>query len=77
MKNMVSTMGLAVTPVFPFLLGISCSKELEQDIPNNLVIMSDEHARQAMSIYSHPIGRIAPTPNIDRTGNEGIDSLCN
>lgn len=33
--------------------------------------MSDDHARQAMSIYGHPIGKIAPTPHIDRIGHEG------
>ena len=39
--------------------------------PNIIFIMSDDHARQAMSIYGHPIGKIAPTPHIDRIGHEG------
>ena len=32
--------------------------------PNIIFIMSDDHARQAISIYGHPIGKVAPTPNI-------------
>ena len=39
--------------------------------PNIIFIMSDDHARQAISIYGHPIGKVAPTPNIDRIGREG------
>lgn len=40
--------------------------------PNILYIMSDDHAFQAISAYQHPIGRLAPTPNIDRIAQEGI-----
>ena len=45
--------------------------------PNILFIMSDDHARQAISIYGHPIGEVAPTPNIDRIGHEGAVFLNN
>lgn len=40
--------------------------------PNILFIMSDDHAWQAISAYGHPIGEVAPTPNIDRIAEEGI-----
>ncbi len=40
--------------------------------PNIIYIMSDDHAYQAISAYNHPIGRLAPTPNIDRLANEGM-----
>ena len=40
--------------------------------PNILYIMSDDHAFQAISAYQHPIGRLAPTPNIDRLAQEGM-----
>lgn len=43
----------------------------DKERPNIIFIMSDDHARQAMSIYGHPIGKVAPTPNIDRIGEEG------
>lgn len=39
--------------------------------PNIIYIMSDDHAYQAISAYNDPIGKLAPTPNIDRLANEG------
>nr|WP_236636871.1 sulfatase [Sinomicrobium sp. N-1-3-6] len=39
--------------------------------PNIIFIMADDHAQQAISAYGHPIGRIAPTPNIDRIARNG------
>ena len=46
--------------------------------------MSDDHAYQAISAYGYPIGKVAPTPHIDRIAEEGIrfndafvtNSLC-
>lgn len=38
---------------------------------NVIYIMSDDHAVQAISAYGHPIGKLAPTPNIDRIANNG------
>ena len=34
--------------------------------------MSDDHAYQAISAYDDPIGRLAPTPNIDRIARQGM-----
>lgn len=39
--------------------------------PNIIYIMADDHATQAISVYGHPISKLAPTPNIDRIANEG------
>ncbi|MDA3905522.1 MAG: sulfatase [Bacteroidales bacterium] len=58
------------------------NEELER--PNLIFIMADDHAAQAISAYGHEIGRLAPTPNIDRIANEGAifqnnfctNSLC-
>ena len=33
--------------------------------------MADDHAKQAISAYGHPISQLAPTPNIDRIADEG------
>lgn len=49
--------------------------------PNIVFIMTDDHARSAMSLYGN---RILQTPNLDRIGNEGLrfdqafvtNSLC-
>ncbi|MBU2975973.1 sulfatase family protein [Zobellia sp. B3R18] len=38
---------------------------------NILFIMADDHAIQAISAYGHPIGQLAPTPNIDRLAKNG------
>ncbi|WP_188651449.1 sulfatase family protein [Yeosuana aromativorans] len=56
----------------------------EQQRPNIIYIMADDHAKQAISAYGHPISQLAPTPNIDRIANEGAlfnnnfctNSLC-
>lgn len=42
------------------------------DRPNILFIMSDDHACNAISAYGGRLARVAPTPNIDRIGQEGI-----
>lgn len=39
--------------------------------PNIIYIMSDDHAYQCISAYGHAIGRVAPTPNIDRIARNG------
>ncbi|MFW5753985.1 MAG: sulfatase, partial [Marinilabiliaceae bacterium] len=51
---------------------MSCGdSESEQEKPNILFIMSDDHAMQAISAYDHPLSDLAPTPNIDRLAEEG------
>lgn len=42
-----------------------------QKRPNIIFIMTDDHARQSISAYGHPISQLAPTPNIDRIAKEG------
>ncbi|WP_316817864.1 sulfatase [Pedobacter nyackensis] len=52
--------------------------------PNIVFIFSDDHAFQAISAYKGPLAQLAPTPNIDRIGKEGMrfdkcyvtNSLC-
>ena len=39
--------------------------------PNILFIMSDDHAFQAIGAYGHELGKLAPTPNIDRLAKNG------
>lgn len=71
MRPSYLTLGLCVLPFLP-----SAAQEGKQR-PNIIFIMSDDHARQAMSIYGHPIGKVAPTPNIDRIGHEGAVFMNN
>jgi uncharacterized sulfatase len=56
---------------------ISCKQQQKQQVevnqnpPNILFIMSDDHAFQAISAYGHELGKLAPTPNIDRIAKNG------
>ena len=47
-------------------------EELNQKQPNIIFIMSDDHAKNAISIYGSRLAEIAPTPNIDRIAKEGV-----
>ncbi len=50
----------------------ACKNDETNPRPNILFIMSDDHAYQAISAYEHPIGALAPTPQIDRIAEEGM-----
>lgn len=57
-------------------MNLSCKQAAPQESvenkrPNILFIMADDHAMQAISAYNHPIGKMAPTPNIDRIAKNG------
>lgn len=72
--------GLAVVTLLIF---VSCEKsqQQDQDRPNIIFIMSDDHASKAISAYD---STLIQTPNIDRLAQEGIrftnanvtNSLC-
>lgn len=47
----------------------ACAKPEEQKPPNIVIIISDDHTRQAISAYG---STIAKTPNIDRIAQEGV-----
>ena len=40
--------------------------------PNILFIFTDDHALNAISAYGGPLAEVAPTPNLDRLGREGM-----
>lgn len=75
---------LLVLLIFPYILSSCSSNKAEVKQPNIVFIMSDDHAYQAISAYGHPIGKLAPTPNIDRLASQGMifdrmyvtNSLC-
>ncbi|MFL9833648.1 sulfatase family protein [Chryseobacterium terrae] len=59
-------------PLFLLIINLVKSQNVNKDLrPNIIFIMADDHAIQAISAYGHPIGKLAPTPNIDRIGKEG------
>jgi len=75
---------LAPIGVASLLVACGSAKPIKKEKPNVIFIMSDDHAYQAISAYGHPIGKVAPTPNIDRIADEGAlfthafctNSLC-
>lgn len=50
----------------------SIHAEATKERPNILFIMSDDHACNAISAYGGRLAKVAPTPNIDRIGQEGV-----
>ncbi|HEA29009.1 MAG TPA: DUF4976 domain-containing protein [Leeuwenhoekiella sp.] len=73
------------------LLAFSACKNTEKqeetaqnERPNIIFIMSDDHAFQAISAYGSELSKLAPTPNIDRIAEDGAifsrnyctNSLC-
>lgn len=54
-------------------LSVMAGKAMAQNSrPNIIYIMSDDHARLAISAYGSDISKLAPTPNIDRLAREGV-----
>lgn len=64
MKRFSRTLAITLS-----LLAVFASKA---DRPNILFIMSDDHACNAISAYGSRLAKVAPTPNIDRIGQEGM-----
>ena len=67
--RIVSCIGLLLT-------FIGCKEKVRKKIeepkrPNIIFIMADDHAIQAISAYGHELGKLAPTPNIDRVTKNG------
>lgn len=54
-------------------MGSSLGVVAQQDQrPNILWIMSDDHSYQTISAYGSAVSQLAPTPNIDRIAREGV-----
>jgi arylsulfatase A-like enzyme len=61
--------GLTLTP--PELIAQPAPEPRHGKPPNILLVLSDDHAYQAISAYNDP-RRLVETPNIDRLANEGM-----
>ena len=73
-KKVLPLLALAATNSVPSVAAQATDQKGRADAsrPNIIYIMSDDHAYQAVSAYGHPVGRLAPTPNIDRIAREGV-----
>ena len=59
----------------PALLFAACGggqKEAKQKPLNIVHIMTDDHSYQTISAYGHALGKLAPTPNLDRLAAKGM-----
>lgn len=54
------------------IVSIACLHAARAERPNIIFIMSDDHATQAIGAYGFELGKLAPTPNIDRLAAEGM-----
>ena len=63
---------LCCAMLLPTAAAAQAQQAVADQRPNILYIMSDDHAYQAISAYGTAVGRLAPTPNIDRIANEGM-----
>jgi arylsulfatase A-like enzyme len=73
MKNNLGLLPLILIVLAILSMATSCmqsgAKQTDATRPNIILIMSDDHAYQAISAYSN---HLMETPNIDRIANEGI-----
>ena len=62
--------------VLSTIVSIGCKTPIlledNNEKPNILFIMSDDHATNAISAYGSRLANIAQTPNIDRLASEGV-----
>ena len=61
------------------LLLASCAggERQPQQKPLNIIhIMTDDHSYQTISAYGHALGKLAPTPNLDRRRDALPQGLC-
>ena len=72
-RTFLQTIGATVAAsVLPGSLGVARAASAQNQRPNILYIMSDDHAAHAISAYGSRLAKVAPTPNIDRLANEGF-----
>ncbi len=70
-QTIISRSLIAIAAV-PFVASCSAESKQEQERPNIIFIMSDDHTSQAIGAYGGRLAALNPTPTIDRIGNEGI-----
>ena len=70
-------LGNILFPICLLACMFSCKPQEEGKLedeqrPNIIFIMSDDHAYQAISAYGGRLADVAPTPNIDRIADDGM-----
>ena len=71
MKHSIPTTTILAPAFFLSVLGASQTAEAQKPL-NIIHIMTDDHSYQTISAYRHALGKLAPTPNLDRLAAEGM-----
>ena len=71
MKNTINY-GAILAPALLFSACGTGQKEVAEKPLNIIQMMSDDHSYQTISAYGHALGKLAPTPNLDRLAAEGM-----
>lgn len=71
MKNAINY-GAILAPALLFSACGVGQKEVAEKPLNIIHIMTDDHSYQTISAYGHALGKLAPTPNLDRLAAEGM-----
>ncbi len=71
MRNNVKT-GAILAPILMLPSCMGGQKMAEHKPLNIIHIMTDDHSFQTISAYGEALGKLAPTPNIDRLASEGM-----
>ena len=71
MKNAINY-GVFLAPALLFSACGTGQKEVAEKPLNIIHIMTDDHSYQTISAYGHALGKLAPTPNLDRLAAEGM-----
>ena len=62
--------------VAPLLALVACGGQKNAENPkkpmNIIHIMTDDHSFQTISAYGHALGKLAPTPNLDKLASKGV-----
>ena len=63
---------LVASVLFPAVASAQNQDAADDDRPNILFIMSDDHAAHAVGAYDGRLSELNPTPNLDRLAEEGM-----
>ncbi len=71
-RNFLKAAGISIASLSLGGCFASQAESNRQHKPNIIFMFTDDHAIQAISAYNSRLARVAPTPNLDRIGNEGM-----
>ncbi len=72
-RNWIQIGGLIAPTLFLAACGSGQKDNADNQKPLNIIhIMTDDHSYQTLSAYGHALGKLAPTPNLDKLAAQGM-----